>query len=67
MKQPPFPFVLVGLTGLFVWLAVTTAGGWLPIAAGFGALLTGAAALYQSRPVREPGDPITDDELEPGP
>lgn len=58
MKQPPFPFVLVGLTGFFVWLAVTSDGGWLPLSAGFGALLTGAAALYQSRPVR---DPLADD------
>lgn len=66
MTQPPFPFVLVALTGLFVWLAVTSSGGWLPLAAGFGALLTGAAALYQARPVREPGEPMDEDDLEPG-
>jgi hypothetical protein len=53
MKQPRFPFVLVGLTGLFVWLAVSDSG-MSTLGAGFGALLTGAAALYQSRPVRDP-------------
>lgn len=66
MTQPPFPFVLVALTGLFVWVAVTSDGGWLPLAAGFGALLTGAAALYQSRPTRAPGEPLEDDDPEPG-
>ncbi len=67
MTQPPVPFVLVLLTGIFVWLAVTSDGGWLPLAAGFGALVTGAAALYQSRPVRDPFDeePETE-EWEPG-
>ncbi len=64
MTQPPFPFVLVALTGLFVWLAVTSDDGWLPLAAGFGALVTGAAALYQSRPVREPGEPGDEDPLD---
>jgi hypothetical protein len=60
MTQPPFPFVLVLLTGIFVWLAVT-------LAAGFGALVTGAAALYQSRPVRDPLDEEPEsEEWEPG-
>jgi hypothetical protein len=65
MKQPPFPFVLVGLTGFFAWLAVTFEGQWVPPAAAFAALLTGAAAVYQSWPAREPQDEEPD-EWEPG-
>lgn len=60
MKQPPFPFALVLLTGFLAWIAVSTDGGWVPWAAGFGALFTTAAALYQSRPVREPAEPADD-------
>lgn len=63
MKQPPFPFALVLLTALLAWIAVATDGGWVPWAAGFGALFTTAAALYQSRPVHEPDEPV-DDTLE---
>ncbi len=62
MQQPPFPFVLVALTGLFAWIAVTGAG-WITFAAGFAALVTGAAALYQSRAVREEQEPIDEDDL----
>lgn len=63
MKQPPFPFVLVLLTGLFAWIAVVEGSGWLKLAAAAGALTTGAAAVYQSRPVREAQDPIDEADL----
>lgn len=73
MRQPPFPFVLVALTGLFVWIAVTSGTGWLPFAAWVGAGITGAAALYQSRPQSDPhelrdpeelmGEPEVEEEL----
>ena len=56
MKQPPFPFALVLLTGFLAWIAVSTDGGWVPWAAGLGALFTTAAAIYQSRPVRDDGE-----------
>ncbi|MEH3033403.1 MAG: hypothetical protein PGN07_05025 [Aeromicrobium erythreum] len=69
-SQPPFPYVLVALTGLMGWGAITADSGWLQWSAGAGTLFLAAAALYQARPVPleesdrdpeddDPGDPFT--------
>lgn len=63
MKQPPFPFVLVALTALLGYLTLTEQQTTLRLLCGVGALIVAAAAVYQSRPQREPEDPITDDDL----
>ncbi|MGJ9413271.1 hypothetical protein ACHAAC_11250 [Aeromicrobium sp. CF4.19] len=63
MKQPPFPFVLVALTAVMGYLALSESEAALRILCGVAALILAAAALYQSRPVREPEEPITDDDL----
>lgn len=61
MKQPPFPFVLVALAGLATFLALTESTPLIRYLCGAAALVLGAAAIYQSRPVREPEEPTDDD------
>lgn len=54
-KQPPFPFVLFALCGFAGYSAITTEAGWIKVACFIGALLFAAAAIYQSRQVKPPG------------
>jgi hypothetical protein len=61
MQPPPFPFVLVALTAFFGWLAVTESSPWVRWAAAAATLVCAAAAVYQVRPQREPGEPVDDD------
>lgn len=62
MRQPPFPFVLVILTAVFGYLALTESQTVIRVLCVVAALVLAAAALYQSRPVREVQDPSVDDE-----
>ena len=64
MKQPPFPIVLVALVAVMGYLALTESEPFIRTLCGVATLVLAAAALYQSRPVREPEEPV-DPDLEP--
>lgn len=61
MKQPPFPFVLVALVAVTGYLALTESEPFVRILCGAATLVLAAAAIYQSRPVREPQEPADPD------
>jgi hypothetical protein len=67
MEQPRFPWVLVMLVAFFGFVALTSETMWISIAAGVGALIVAAAAVYQSLPKRVEGEEMDDplDEGEP--
>ncbi|WP_375002035.1 hypothetical protein [Aeromicrobium sp. CTD01-1L150] len=65
MKQPPFPFVLVALVAVMGYLALTEGQAAIRILCAVAAVILAAAAIYQSRPVREPQDPIVDPDVDP--
>ncbi len=63
MEQPPFPYVLVIMVGLFGFIALTSGPLWIRIIAAIGTVTLAAAAVYQSRPRRAPEDPIDDENV----
>lgn len=66
MKQPPFPIVLVAMVAVMGYLALTESEPLIRILCGVATLVLAAAALYQSRPVREPEERVDPDaDLEP--
>ena len=67
MQQPPFPFVLVALTALTGYLALTESQTAIRVLCGLATVVLAAAAVYQSRPVRAPQDPISDQGPDLGP
>lgn len=55
--------MLVVLTTIMIYLAATESQTLIRVGCGVAALILASAALFQSRPVRAPEDPITEDDL----